>query len=519
MTTEPMVIEPGTLLEFAVATEEITWTIDSAPVTMRIEAIDSSRVLPLYERVLDPARVPGDRGWLDDRLALDAIESQTVKLRFSAAPVDPADDRPQLPLWADPRLRLPGRTPATPSIVLVSLDTLRSRSMSTYGNTRETSPRFTAMAERGVLFGNASTTYPNTLGSHMSLFTGLYPATHRVLARGNALSPSRTPLGELLEDAGYLGAAFTEDAMLYGLAGFHRGFDYYYENSEISPGAGDAAATFGRAIDWLRKQPARPVFLFAHTYAVHSPYDPGLHYTQLFDEGYDTPKPPPSLRAYEQEIRELDDHLAEFIASLEEIIPSEELLIVIVSDHGEGFGEHGLFEHLELYDEVMQVPVFVRWEGRIAGGRHVMAPVSLVDIAPTILGLIGAASETLFEGLDLSEMLLGRSESITRSAVYGQSPPHRFKGYGWSFIARDERFKCFVFDGDKAPRCYDLESDPFEQDPMALEPGTAAHRLLSLAARYSASGHEESDAPPTEGVDLPAGVIDKLEALGYVEDM
>jgi arylsulfatase A-like enzyme len=148
-----------------------------------------------------------------------------------------------------------------------------------------------------------------------------------------------------------------------------------------------------------------------------------------------------------------------------------------------------------------------------------MAPVSLVDIAPTILGLIGAAGETLFEGLDLSEMLLGRSESITRSAVYGQSPPHRFKGYGWSFVARDERFKCFVFEGDKAPRCYDLESDPFEQDPMAPEPGTAVHPLLSLAARYSASGHEASDAPPTEGVDLPAAVTKKLEALGYLEDM
>ena len=112
-----------------------------------------------------------------------------------------------------------------------------------------------------------------------------------------------------------------------------------------------------------------------------------------------------------------------------------------------------------------------------------------------------------------------RAESITRPAVYGQSPPHRFKRYGWSFVARDERFKCFVFGGDKAPRCYDLESDPFEQHPLAPEPGTAAHPLLSLAIRYSASGHDESDAPPKEGVDLPADVIEKLEALGYVEDM
>jgi choline-sulfatase len=517
-TTSPITIEPEMVLDFGVATEEIAWAIESAPVTMRIEALDSSGVSVLYERVLDPARVATDRGWHDERVDLAAFATRTLQLRFSCTPVDPVDDRPQLPLWADPTLLVPRSAPGGPSIVLISLDTLRSKSMSTYGNVRETSPRFTAMARRGVLFDNASTTYSNTLGSHMSIFTGLYPARHRVLTRGQALARKHESLGELLGNAGYVSAAFTENAMLYAHAGFNRGIGYYYENKEISTGSGDAEATFGRALAWLRAQTVRPVFLFAHTYAVHSPYAPGQAYRHLFTDAENAPPLNSRLLSYEQEIRELDDDLADFVAHIETIIPPRELLLVIVADHGDEFGEHGRLEHLEIHDEVMRIPIFFQWDGEIDAGRRVAAPVSLVDVAPTILGLVDADGEQSPDGRNLSTLLRGGVDAIERDAIYGQSPPNRFKGHGWSYVARDQHYKCFVYGGAKTPACFDLERDPLEHNPLGPDAGPEVEALLSRARAYAVAAGAELNETSPQPIEFDAELERKLKALGYVDE-
>jgi arylsulfatase A-like enzyme len=152
------------------------------------------------------------------------------------------------PLWGDPTVWAPARASgARPTIVLVSLDTLRARSTSTYGNRRETTPYLTQLAGDGVLFEHAYTTFSNTLGSHMSMMTGLYPAAHGVVGLDRRLAREHRTLAETLRESGYETAAFTEDGLLEGAIGFQRGFARYGENRGVFSAAGDAPGTFARS--------------------------------------------------------------------------------------------------------------------------------------------------------------------------------------------------------------------------------------------------------------------------------
>ncbi len=244
-------------------------------------------------------------------------------------------------------------------IVLVSIDTLRADHLGAYGYARPTSPFFDELAQRGTLFERAIVQLPGTLPSHMSIFTGLYPAEHGVYPPDNVLAVNVPTLPEVLRAHGFRTAGFTEGGYVDGHYGFERGFDRFADDT--GEGSRAVEATLARGLDFLAGlQRDERFFLFLHTYVVHDPYDPPPPYERLFWE--DSPPAEaweptgPNLTAvnrgertvtpatvryfealYDGSIRYFDDRLRAFFARLDELGLTDETTIVLTSDHGEEF--------------------------------------------------------------------------------------------------------------------------------------------------------------------------------------
>lgn len=305
-----------------------------------------------------------------------------------------------------------GFAPApTRGIVLISIDTLRADHLGAYGYARPTSPFFDRLAARGVLFERAYAQYPGTLQSHMSIFTGLYPGEHDVMPPALVLSPQIPTLPELLSRAGVRTAGHSEGGWMAGGFGFRRGFADWTDHPYSADT--DVERTLGLGLEFLRSvAPAERFFLFLHTYSVHDPYRPPQEVVERF-----WPGPPPAemfdpdgpefsrfnrerltaspeqlayLRAlYDASIAYVDHQLEVFWGEVEELGLADETTLVVTSDHGEEFAEHGLLAHTQVYPECLHVPLLVVHPARREPLR-LQPLVELVDLAPTLLELAGA---------------------------------------------------------------------------------------------------------------------------------
>lgn len=512
-------IPKGSELRFAIGVEEPAWHVNSAPVDFIVRAYvgdGKSAPVEIFRTTLDPARREEDRGWQEFNVPLKEIAGEPARLRFETLPARYRDRRPQLPVWGDPTIVAPASGASSrPYVVLVSLDTLRARSLSALGNELETSPFFDQLATQGTLFEKAFTTYSNTLGSHMSMLTGLWPRTHQVLMK-NRLSSRHRTLAERLRKAGFETAAFTENALLNGGQGFRRGFGTYTENKEVMAGGGAARATFDQAIEWARSHRDSPFFLFVHTYQVHAPYRPAEPYASLYDDGAHRND---DLRRYEQEIRYLDDELRRLVGELDTIVGAENLLLVITADHGEEFGEHGFRLHTQLFDEVMHVPLLFRYPEHVPAGLRIDTPVSLVDITPTILELAGAEHFRTRDGVSLIPLFRENPSSV-REVVFGEEAASGMNGLQQRFVGRSATHKCMVREKEEQGICWDLGEDPEEQKRLAPDSTDATRALHDALLAYRESG--EPPDPEEAEVEVVTKEIDpkrseKLRALGYVE--
>lgn len=524
--TPEMVLPGGATLRTFVGIEESAIVPDSMPVVFSVSLQRKGQNRPerLYRTILDPARQERHRGWVPVEVPLPDLGEEHFRLIFESLPRKKDDLRPSLPVWGDPTILRPEGDRRRPRhVVLISLDTLRARSMSVYGYGIETTPRFQQLLTEGTLFENAFTTFSNTLGSHMSMLTGLYPANHRVRATNLVLDHAVPTLAQRMRDAGYETAAFTENALLRADSGFQRGFAHYFENKDLRGGAGDAEGTFRRALDWASGQPDQPLFLFVHTYEVHAPYLPPEYTADGFEGNAEPDGPVPKDRQnYEREILHLDALLADFLAGLGRLAPPEDLLVVITADHGEEFFEHGAMRHLQMYDEVMQIPMFLRWPGRIPGDVRVTTPVSLVDVVPTVLDLVGAEPVSA-DGSSLTPLLEGAE--LARDVVFAQAARGGMNEHKSRYIARSETAKCMVRDDDEGDgwvRCFDLVADPGEKNPLSPEDHPELPALHAEAVAYRAQANREIEGEAEEKELVAEDEMDpqrreKLRMLGYIE--
>jgi len=467
----------------------------------------------MWRGTLDPARVESDRGWQEAEIDLPPLGGPLRLTLAARGPVEAAG----LAAWARPALIGPAPEAATapPSILLLSIDTLRGDHVGAYGWRRATTPVIDRVAASGVLFEQAVAHFPSTTASHMTMFTSVAPCAHGVLG------PNSTPLGdtiptltELLAARGYATVGITEDGLIIGDLGFNRGFDSYRDLEPTDEPLGVFTQGIALARAWLERHGARPFFMFLHTYQVHPPFKVPPHLRDLFpvDAGADEAH---RLEAdYDAGLRHADELFGGLLEYLESSGLLARTVLVVTSDHGTEFGEHGGIGHGRgVYEEQLRVPL-VFHHPALAAGRRVRAQVGLVDLAPTLLDLAGAPPSVTFGGRTLAAML--------RGADLGDgAAPAIFADQLWNAretLLRDGRFAWIQ--KQRGLELYDLETDPGEHHDLAA---AAPERAAEGARRIG----EFRDACPRLSMALHAGrgypqALDPerlraLRALGYVQ--
>ncbi|MEM9798780.1 MAG: sulfatase [Planctomycetota bacterium] len=340
-------------------------------------------------------------------------------LHFRTARAAGSSEHSPHPVWFEPMIRPAKVEEERPNVLLIVLDTLRADRLGCYGYDRPTSPFLDAYAATGVLYEQAWSSAPWTLPSHVSLFTSTYGSEHGAFD-GDARLPSEAEtVAEVMLDAGYDTAAFTESGYVRADLGLAQGFESFWAHD------GDVAGTFAQAKEWIKER-RRPYFAFVQTYKVHAPYDPEGQPREKLVRDYDGSLPRevrlsavPAIRRgkrvapkdrkyisdlYDAEIRELDIELNMFLQSLDRAGFLDSTLVVITSDHGEEFGEHGEFGHANgLYESLLGVPLILRMPGKFEGGQRVRRPVLGIDVAPTILHAVDLPIPTTWSGRALQE--------------------------------------------------------------------------------------------------------------------
>lgn len=423
-----------------------------------------------------------------------------------------------------------------PNILLLVLDTVRAASLSVYGYTRETSPFLAELAARGVKFNNAIAPAPWTLASHATMFTGRYP--HELSVEWSTPLDDKMPtLAERLGQQGYatMGVASNLHYCSYEF-GLDRGFARYrdydvswsemlrtstlthaavglandFRTREFNPGRQAAARVNERLLQLLEARGNHPFFAFANYYDAHAPYNPGPPYDTLFLGRQSTNRDPAVdtlntaqiadlQAAYDASIRSLDDQLRDFFRELETRGLLKNTMVIVTSDHGEEFNEHGLLNHgSSLYMPSVHVPLLVIQPGVIAGGTVVESRVTLRDIAATVLDAARVPASAQLPGQSLARWW-GQPQSPTDSAAapavglspliaeldYARNLPRRFavsKGDMRSEIVDGFRY---ILNGDGRGELYNLGVDSLEQKDLVASQEQAS-RAAELRKRVDA---------------------------------
>ncbi len=395
----------------------------------------------------------------------------------------------------------PATAAAGPNLVLISIDTLRSDRLPAYGYAQGATPAIDALAGDSILFEHAYAHTPLTLPSHAALFTGLLPGDNGVRDNtGYRLDGEKHPtLAALLRAQGYATGAAISTYVLRPETGIAAGFDSY--EASLDPGTGAelglaqraGAETLRYAVEWLGTVAPgpRPFFLFVHFYEPHSPYEPEEPFASRFEDPYDG------------EIATVDGLVGDLVAELRRRGLYDSSAIVLLSDHGEGLGDHGEREHgIFLYREALQVPLLLKLPGAKRRGTRVAAPAQLVDVAPTLLALAGAKVPKTMTGTALTALSdRGAARPIVGETVYPRLH------MGWSELLSIVEFPHHLVSGPD-PELFDLVADPGETKNLRDEKRRDFHRLREALAPF----RRELAAPSAEDAETAA----KLAALGYL---
>ena len=385
------------------------------------------------------------------------------------------------------------------SVLLVTIDTLRADRVGAYGWTAARTPAIDALAARGARFDRAFATAPITLTSHASLLTGLYPPGHAARHNGVGASGEVVSLAAALAERGYATGAFVAAFPLDRRFGLARGFDRYSDQMprdatgrQLNERPGSAVVT--EAITWLGAQRATPFFLWVHFFEPHAPYEP--------DEarGAAGPSAPVDLR-YGDEIARADAQVARLVSALGDRLAGT--LVIVASDHGEAFGEHGEFGHsVFVYDTTLRVPLVMAGAGLPT--TVVSAEVSLVDVFPTVLDLVGLPGRDV-DGVSLAGVM--RGAGLASRELYAESFAPLLD-FGWSSL-RSVRAGGRKYIAAPRPELYDVASDPSEQRDLLQDDAVGARALAARVETYS--GPELPRAAT-----LDADSRQRLQAIGYL---
>jgi arylsulfatase A-like enzyme len=447
--------------------------------------------------------------------------------------------RPTLPTLAD---LSPDPSAERPNIVLICIDTLRADHLSLYGYARPTTPRLDRFARDARIFTRAYATTPFTTPSVVSMLTGLYPYRHGVRVLWQPVGDNVVTLPEWLHRADYATAAVVSNLVLGDEAcGLASRFDHYDdavdEPEPNRPAMRERRAerTTDTALAWLanRPDPQQPYFLWVHYIDPHGPYRPPVIGDPPFTHSGRVEPDPERIAPYvwdasvtdaldyvdryDEEIRYTDREVGRLIAAIEQATPDRATAIILTADHGEFLLDHPQFAFCHGYgveEAVTHVPLVVRHPEFAPGG--VERPVSIADIAPTILNLAGLRGSAPFDGFDLRDV-------ADRPPPYCEGPDPTGSG-GLERALQGETYGLVVrhgLSGVVRETWRQRPGQPREAlPPTAGDPLFAPLRAVMQSDTGFATRRRAAEANPDNPLiadDLPAETLEKLRGLGYVD--
>jgi len=429
---------------------------------------------------------------------------------------------------------LPAAAKGTPNVLLLVLDTVAALRLSLYGYPQPTTPHLEEWARRGVRFDRALSTAPWTLPSHASILTGRWP--HELSADWlQPLDATYPTLAEVLGSRGYASAGFVANSYCSRIFGLNRGFQHY-EDFPATPAQILFSSALGRLLvpsyrvrfhkvvrradainnellHWLDGRPDnRPFFAFLNYMDAHDPYEPLPPFDEQFSDpasmrlvrglrhdrviGWTPAEARAAQGAYAGALAYLDSRLGALLAELDRRDLLANTIVIVTADHGEEFGEHGVFYHgNSLYQTVARVPLIINWNGHLPAGRIVDAPVSLRDLAVTVMDLTGADSTQPFPGRSLERFWTQRADEAHASDTLLMKVSYVPKLPRGTPVSRGTMHSVqlggyrLIVNGDGVEELYDFD-DSLEQHDPSKDPALADTLAALRASLKSATKSE-----------------------------
>lgn len=446
---------------------------------------------------------------------------------------------------------LAAETPKRPNVVLVVVDALRADRLSAYGNPRRTSPAVDAVAAEGALFEDVTAQGNWTLPALASIMTSMYPAVHGAVRfpadrkgwakrleagrfraeSGGRLDQTRPTLARALREAGYETFGLAIGGICRSAFGFSQGFETYRdEGRRLHEYLPELEA-------WLGKKRRRPFFLYLHANDVHDPYDTLPEFNAKWDPDYKGKfdgsratldavhdgRLKPSARdkehlvaLYDGGISYTDQALGRLFSRMKALGLWESSVVVVTADHGEEFGEHGVWQHgHSAYQPLVRVPLIIKAPGMPAG-RRLTGPAEAVDLAPTLLELASVPAPKTFQGRSLAPAW--RSGAERGGEAYGEvfALPRAERV---ALVVRRGDLKLISREDGGPDELYDLAADPGERRNLASERPAELQSLLAAAGAWRERARAARAALPPlskDGRPLDKATQEKLQAAGYL---
>jgi arylsulfatase A-like enzyme/Tfp pilus assembly protein PilF len=401
-----------------------------------------------------------------------------------------------------------------PNIVLITLDTTRADHLPMYGYDGLRTPQLDRLARRGLVFEQCVTASPFTLPSHCTIMTGLYPTYHGVRINGDtALSEKHETMASALGRRGYDCGAFIGAFVLDGRWGLKQGFGEYnddfdlnkYKQLDLGLVQRPSREVVDAAISWLSQRKQKPFFAWLHLYDPHIPYDPPEPYRSEYS-GHG----PAGL--YDGEIAAMDAQIGRFYDWLDENDLTDNTILVLVGDHGEGLGEHNESTHgYYIYDYVVHVPLLIVTPFAAFQNQRRSQQVRTIDLMPTVEEMAGIAPGKNLHGRSLLPLFYARGENEKRPA-YSESMAPQIQ-YGWSPLYALRQYPYKYIDAPRA-EFYDLKNDPGENSDIRRSQFSKAREYKKILDQLIAA--TSRDAPKAEAANLDQETVRRLATLGYL---
>ena len=469
------------------------------------------------------------------RLSLRATGSGPVEIAGAVVEAPGAADAPD----AAPTAAASRQAPTTrPNIVIYLIDALRSDHLGCYGYERDTSPNIDAFTEQAILFTDSQAQSSWTRSSVATVLTGLLPQQHGAVDRKDVLADEALTLAERLQAAGYRTAAITSNGNVAEPFGFAQGFDHFEYLRNPRPGEKIARSTDVHAavVEWLDGAAAdEPFFLYIHTVDPHAPYEPPEPFRSELASGV-TDRDLGSIESVQRLAKDRSMVTPEIVADMVDLYDGEiaandasfgrladelkvrglydDALVVVMSDHGEEFFDHGGWTHGKtLHAEVLDVPLIVKMPGAAAGARA-GGIVDHVDLMPTLLQVAGLKASAELPGTSL----LSRLERRGFTDHHEHAVAHLQLGAAAGVSYADAQWKVIVpvVAGVRGyPEVYDRAADPAEEHDLGLGRPILGEYLAALIERIEAGARFRLEAGTVTDAE-EAQVEDQLRALGYL---